>query len=323
MPNAIVPGYGTMTGVEVERLAAFLTLSEELSFRRAAARLHVATSPLSRYIRDLEVELGVRLFDRGTRHVRLTPAGDALIPYAQEILAAMAAAARSVRAAAGEAQALSVGMRVVGPGFQRAVEDVLSAGRPSPRIHVVPLESSVQLKRVLRGELDLAITLIGDGEMPAALDALPLRLETIGVALPDRPPYRDLAVVEPAHLAGLTVIAIGSAQAPTAAPGPARRRDGMAPYLAASAGSIPGADIIPGGIRTMIASGQYCAFAPTDPESPWHAAIAGDGVIRRPLPETYPPAVTAAVWRRSRALPGDLGEFIDALRRAFPEPLRV
>ncbi len=60
---------------EFRRLRAFVVLSEELSFCRAAARLSMAQSPLSRVIKSLEDDLGVRLFERTNRRVRLTEAG--------------------------------------------------------------------------------------------------------------------------------------------------------------------------------------------------------------------------------------------------------
>ncbi|MCW2604979.1 MAG: hypothetical protein JWN61_3114 [Pseudonocardiales bacterium] len=303
--------------MEVERLAAFLALSEELNFRRAAERLHVATSPLSRYIRDLEAELGVRLFDRGTRHVRLTGAGAALIPHAQEILASMSAATRAVRSASGEPVALALGVRVLSPAFQREIEQVLATARPASRIHAVPLESSVQVRQILSGELDIGILLVD--ALPAALGSRPLMRETMGIAMPDTPANRALPLVRPRHLAQLRMIAIGSSQdVPTVAV-----RSIGGDYHRESLGSVPGLDIIPGGIRSMIASGGYCAFVSADPASPWNAAILGEGVVLRPLPASFPKPVTAAVWRRSRTAPDDMGEFIGALRRAFPAPVEL
>lgn len=68
-----------MDDLNLSRLRAFLRVAEELSFTRAAARLHVAQQALSATIRRLERDVGVRLFDRSTRAVQLTPAGAALV----------------------------------------------------------------------------------------------------------------------------------------------------------------------------------------------------------------------------------------------------
>ena len=73
--------------MDLRRLRYFVAVAEEGSFRRAASRLHMAPSPLSRRVRELEVSLGVDLFVREHRHVALTPAGARLLPRAHELLA--------------------------------------------------------------------------------------------------------------------------------------------------------------------------------------------------------------------------------------------
>ena len=77
--------------MDVQQVKAFLAVAEELHFGRAAERLHVAQPPLSRTIKQLEHQLGTRLFDRNTRSVRLTASGEALVAPAKEVLAAFAA----------------------------------------------------------------------------------------------------------------------------------------------------------------------------------------------------------------------------------------
>ena len=72
--------------VDVQRLRCFVTLAEELHFTRAAGRLFVDQSALSRQIRRLERDLGVQLFHRSTRRVELTPAGRLLLPEAQRTI---------------------------------------------------------------------------------------------------------------------------------------------------------------------------------------------------------------------------------------------
>ena len=69
--------------VEVRQLEHFVAVAEELSFTRAARRLSYVQSALSVSIRALEGDLGVRLFDRTTRGVALTDAGEALLPSAR------------------------------------------------------------------------------------------------------------------------------------------------------------------------------------------------------------------------------------------------
>ena len=88
--------------MEIRWLEAFVAVAEELHFGRAAARLHLAQSPLSQTIRRLERELGVTLFDRSTRSVALTPAGRALLPHDNRIFDELELARQGTRAVSGE-----------------------------------------------------------------------------------------------------------------------------------------------------------------------------------------------------------------------------
>lgn len=69
-------------GVDLPHLRYFVAVAEERSFTRAAARLHMAGSPLSQRIKDLERELGTPLFIRAHHRIDLTDAGEALLPRA-------------------------------------------------------------------------------------------------------------------------------------------------------------------------------------------------------------------------------------------------
>lgn len=72
--------------MELHQIRAFLAVAEELHFGRAAKKLHMAQPPLSRAIQRLEHELNAPLFIRSTRTVQLTPAGEALLVPARDIL---------------------------------------------------------------------------------------------------------------------------------------------------------------------------------------------------------------------------------------------
>ena len=86
--------------MELRHLRYFLAVAEELHFARAAERLHIEQSPLSRAIRELEEELGAQLFVRTSRSTRLTLAGKLLMENAPRVLLALDQARESVKAAA-------------------------------------------------------------------------------------------------------------------------------------------------------------------------------------------------------------------------------
>ncbi|MFE4969528.1 LysR family transcriptional regulator [Streptomyces sp. NPDC056660] len=96
MPDPFVP----QVDLELRLVRYFTVVAEELHFGRAADALHLAQPSLSRQIRRLERELGVRLLDRTPRGTRLTEAGETFLPQARELLRSAARAAASARSAA-------------------------------------------------------------------------------------------------------------------------------------------------------------------------------------------------------------------------------
>ena len=83
--------------IELRHLRYFIAVAEELSFRRASERIHIDPTPLSRTIRDLEDQLGVLLFIRMPRQLRLTPAGTCLLKEAHKLLNRLERTRRIVR----------------------------------------------------------------------------------------------------------------------------------------------------------------------------------------------------------------------------------
>ena len=96
--------------MELRQIRQFVTLAETLNFHRAAEALNMTQPPLSLSIRKLEEDLRVRLFERHSRGVSLTQAGQAALPYARDVLAAAEAMARCVReTVSGERGRLRIG----------------------------------------------------------------------------------------------------------------------------------------------------------------------------------------------------------------------
>lgn len=86
--------------LELRHLRCFLAVAEELHFSRAAERLHIEQSPLSRAIKELEEDVGAQLFVRTSRSTRLTRAGKLFLAHVPRIFAALEQARESVKSAA-------------------------------------------------------------------------------------------------------------------------------------------------------------------------------------------------------------------------------
>ncbi|MBE9192331.1 LysR family transcriptional regulator [Gloeocapsopsis crepidinum LEGE 06123] len=96
--------------MELRHLRYFITVAEELNFSRAAERLHIAQPPLSQQIRDLEIELGVKLFERTKRRVELTTPGKVFLEKSRLALQQVEQAVIAVqKASRGEIGRLVIG----------------------------------------------------------------------------------------------------------------------------------------------------------------------------------------------------------------------
>lgn len=174
--------------MELRHLRYFQAVAEELRFARAAEKLHIEQSPLSRAIKELEEELGVMLFARTTRSTRLTHAGTLFLEHVRRVFAAVEQARDSVKAAAngfhGQLRvALSDGIT---PSRLSALLVLCRQEEPEVEIRFFEVPLSQQIKGLHEDLYDVGFAQaneVGDGivAMPAWSDALM-------VALPARHP---------------------------------------------------------------------------------------------------------------------------------------
>ncbi|PHS75505.1 MAG: LysR family transcriptional regulator [Porticoccus sp.] len=174
--------------MELRHLRCFLAVAEELHFARAAERLHIEQSPLSRAIKELEEELGVRLFNRTTRSTRLTRAGQLFLKHVPRVFTALDQARGSVQAAAA--------------GFHDQLRVALSDGITPPRLTALLAQSreeepqvdirlfEVPLGQQLRGlHEDLYdVGFAQSAEVGDGIVAVPAWSDPLVVAVPARHP---------------------------------------------------------------------------------------------------------------------------------------
>jgi DNA-binding transcriptional LysR family regulator len=126
-----------MNQLEMREVTYFVAVAEELHFGRAAERLEIAQPPLSRAIARLERRLGVPLFERTTRRVSLTAAGEVFLVDCRKVLAAMDTAVRRVQRAR-QPDRLTVAVRPgAGPGVLTDLLNIYSRQTGAVRTEIV------------------------------------------------------------------------------------------------------------------------------------------------------------------------------------------
>ncbi|MGW5345006.1 LysR family transcriptional regulator [Streptomyces sp. NPDC004050] len=188
--------------MELRQLRYFVAVAEQGGFGRAAEQLGIVPSAVSQQIARLERAWGVGLFERTTRRVRLSAAGERMLPEAGAVLAA---ADRTVRVAAditaGDDGMLRIG-GVHGPRDRlgRALA-LLAVSAPRLQVRLQRLPVADRLAAVRAGELDAALVRAVPGA--AGLELLPLWSDPLHVALPQGHPLSAEPSLDLARLAGL------------------------------------------------------------------------------------------------------------------------
>lgn len=188
--------------MDVHKAQAFLALAEELHFGRAAQRLHMAQPPFSRLIRQIEAELGVILFERNTRSVRLTPSGEGILDPARELVMLSRRIPEIARRMHGGLTG-RVRLGYAGPSVGHLVGSIARRVRQERPEIALELHSSQfsyhALEKLTAGALDLVI---GRWDfLPADIDSRVLATEDLLLALPERHRLAPQDVIETRDLA--------------------------------------------------------------------------------------------------------------------------
>ncbi|WP_353234751.1 LysR substrate-binding domain-containing protein [Diaphorobacter ruginosibacter] len=189
--------------MELRHLRGFLAVAQEQSFTRAAGKLHMAQPPLSQRIRELEEELGVKLFERCTRSVHLTRAGESFLEGVQSIFLQLDKAVEAARQVErGESGLLRVGY--TGRASQQLLPRlVLSFRQRYPQVQLDiqgPHPTGLLRSRLLEGQLDVALCFLPLGD--AQIDTRSFISSEFMLALPASHPLAAREHVPLAMLAG-------------------------------------------------------------------------------------------------------------------------
>lgn len=146
--------------MELRHLRYFIAVAHEQSFTKAADKLFTAQPSLSQQIKDLEQEVGVSLFDRGTRKISLTAEGEAFLVYAKQ---ALENANRAIAAARQVAQNKNnqIHMGLLNVAEIKLMPNILAQLKkdsPNLKIHLHSLSCREQIQKLKNAELDISFT---------------------------------------------------------------------------------------------------------------------------------------------------------------------
>lgn len=185
--------------MEIRQLEYFVGIARAGSASRAAEQLHLTQPALSRQITELERELGVPLFIRGARGMRLTAAGSAIRDEAQQLLSQLARLTEVARVADGQVIPVRIG---IPPGLP---DDWFRSRAPLTgfSLSLEDARTDDQAGLLARGAIDFAFT---HARLPHA-QSVPVLAQRLGAVVPAGSPLADRATIALRDLDGLTVMA--------------------------------------------------------------------------------------------------------------------
>lgn len=291
-----------ISSIELRHLRAFIAVAEELSYRKAATRLHLTQPALTRTIQQLELELGSRLLERGSGNMRLTPSGEYFLAQARQLVSNLRQAVYTVhRMRASEQAELRVGFNDFAIDDQ--LPQIVQAFRSeSPDIPVTLLDETSP--RMLQGVIDsrLDIAFLSGLTPPPELDSLVIREERLIAVLPAGHRLENRTELTPDDLA----------EEPFVMGEPAWRvfLDVVNAYCA-SAGFHPRVvqtAVHSNGIVNLVRAGLGVSIYV---EREWLRHHSG--IVLRPFAGPQPQLRSLAVWRRATGSAAVL-QFIDIMR---------
>jgi DNA-binding transcriptional LysR family regulator len=279
--------------MELRHLKYFVAVAEELHFGRAAGRLHIAQPPLSQQIMNLEEELGIKLFDRSKRTIRMTDAGAFFLKEAQQILAHVEQAAETARRVhRGQTGRLIVGF--VGSVVHTFLPDGLRSFRerfPDVELVLQELNTAEQIRSLHAKRIDVGF--LYQGARDSLLASQTLTQASLIAVLPRKHPLSGRKTLKINDLAREPFIANTRSSEPVV-------RDafislchaaGFSPRIAQEASQVQT-------VLGLVASGLGTCLLPD-----YIKNIRRQGVRYIPLAGQVPSLKLAVVWRSENTSP--------------------
>lgn len=201
--------------MDLRQIRYFLTLADELNFTRAAGRLHISQPPLTRQIQQLEASMGVILFERTTRGVALTHAGQVFLEEARKIVALTDQAANKTRLAhAGQLGGLDIG--IFGSAILNVIPTLLIELRKTHPDISISLHNTTKIEQIeaVRGKrIDIGFNRVFPEVPDLAVETV--FIERLFVAMPKDHALAEQPELEVKDLAGVPLILFPNNVRPT------------------------------------------------------------------------------------------------------------
>jgi DNA-binding transcriptional LysR family regulator len=292
--------------MDLRQLKYFVTVAEELSFVRAAQRLHMSQPPLSQQIKALEEELGVELLSRTRREVKLTEAGRVFMAESRELLEkAQAVLHRTRQAGGGEQATLRVGMATsalfhVLPQLLERVK----ARLPGVSLTITDMNSDEQVRSLTVDRIDLGF--IHARPDTRGLARCTVVVDSFAVVLPATHALAARADLALRDLQDENIVAFSRDHAPALFDAliASCQQEGFSPRIAHVARH-------PASVLQMVQLGLGVSVVPRA-----YSTHAPPAVVFRKLPDMAARLKIDALWREGNPAPG-LRRVVDDVLQTF------
>lgn len=201
--------------MDLRQIRYFIAVAEDEHFGRASERIHIAQPALSRQIQLLEAELGVTLFDRLPRGVKLSAAGRTFREHCSQILVDLSHAVSETQAVArGESGMLKLGFIEVAAWSGIIPETIMEFRRTNPGVRLVlsAMTSLNQIEGIYDGRIDAGF--LYNPPTDPLLTVLPVTRHAVLLAVPSSSEFAGREAVDVSELAGQPLISFHRRESP-------------------------------------------------------------------------------------------------------------